>query len=199
MEFFNKNQIDECASVLKNGGILVFPTETVFGIGVASNSKENYDKLVEVKRRPPDKPFTLMCSSINQFKDIVEINDLTRKIIDKFMPGPLTLILKTKKDIPEYLDLGTGFVGIRVPDDDFVLKLINKVGYPLLVPSANKSGDAPAMNHHEAYEFFKNDDVKIVEGVCKDTIPSTVLKINGENVVVLRNGPISLEDIKEII
>ena len=199
MEFFKKTQIDECAKLLNEGEILAFPTETVFGIAVKSTSRENYDKLVQVKKRPPDKPFTLMCSSVDQFKDMVEIDETTQKIIDKFIPGPITLILKVKENIPSYIDLGTGFVGVRIPDDKFVVDLINKVGAPLLVPSANKSGDAPAMDSSTAYEYFKNDNVFIVEGVCKDSIPSTVLKIYQKNVIVLREGPITLKDIKEII
>lgn len=199
MEFFKKDQIDECAKILNEGGILAFPTETVFGIAVKSTSKENYDKLVEVKKRPPDKPFTLMCSKVEQFKDIVEIDDFTQKIINKFMPGPITLILKVKDHVPSYIDLNTGFVGVRIPDDKFVLELIDKVGAPLLVPSANKSGDSPAMSSLEAYEYFKNDDVFIVDGVCKDSIPSTVLKISEKTLHVLREGPIKLKDIEEAL
>ncbi len=199
MEFLNKAQIDECVEILKEDKALIFPTETVFGIGIKATSESNYEILVEIKKRPPDKPFTLMCSDISQFENLVEINDATRKIIEHFMPGAITLILKTKKEVPHFIDLGTGFVGVRIPDDEFVLKMISKVGAPLLVPSANKSGETPALNSKVAYEYFKDDDVSIVEGECINGLASTIIKIDGEEISLIRKGPISLEKIKEIV
>lgn len=199
MEFLNKAQIDECVEILKEDKALIFPTETVFGIGIKATSESNYERLVEIKKRPPDKPFTLMCSDISQFENLVEINDATRKIIEHFMPGAITLILKTKKEVPHFIDLGTGFVGVRIPDDEFVLKMISKVGAPLLVPSANKSGETPALNSKVAYEYFKDDDVSIVEGECTNGLASTIIKIDGEEISLIRKGPISLEKIKEIV
>ncbi len=199
MEFLNKAQIDECVEILKEDKALIFPTETVFGIGIKATSESNYERLVEIKKRPPDKPFTLMCSDISQFENLVEINDVTRKIIEHFMPGAITLILKTKKEVPHFIDLGTGFVGVRIPDDEFVLKMISKVGAPLLVPSANKSGETPALNSKVVYEYFKDDDVSIVEGECINGLASTIIKIDGEEISLIRKGPISLEKIKEIV
>lgn len=199
MEFLNKAQIDECVEILKEDKALIFPTETVFGIGIKATSESNYERLVEIKKRPPDKPFTLMCSDISQFENLVEINDATRKIIEHFMPGAITLILKTKKEVPHFIDLGTGFVGVRISDDEFVLKMISKVGAPLLVPSANKSGETPALNSKVAYEYFKDDDVSIVEGECINGLASTIIKIDGEEISLIRKGPISLEKIKEIV
>lgn len=199
MEFLDKTQIDKCVDILKEDKPLIFPTETVFGIGIKATSKENYEKLVEIKRRPPDKPFTLMCSDISQFENLVVINEVTRKIISHFMPGAITLILKTKKEVPSFIDLGTGFVGVRIPDDEFVLKMISSLNSPLLVPSANKSGEIPALNHDEAYKYFKNDDIDIVKGKCESELPSTIIKIDGEEISLIRKGPISLEEIKEIL
>ena len=138
MQIYSKKDILEVAKILKSGGIIAFPTETVFGLGVLSNSKENFLKLVKVKNRNPDKPFTLMISKIEQVKDLVEIDVKTAKIIKKFMPGPLTLVLKKKNnsEIPSYFDLNSGYIGIRIPDDKFILSLIDLVDCPLLVPSA---------------------------------------------------------------
>lgn len=196
--FLKKSEIDKCKDVLLNGELLAFPTETVYGLGCISNSEEAFKKLVSTKKRPPNKPFTMMCSSINQVKNIVEINDLAKKIIKKFMPGPITLILKTKKDVPYYLDLGTGFIGIRIPNDEFVLKLINEVGVPLLVPSANVSSEPPAKCDQEVYNYFK-DTVYTVEGKCESGVPSTVIKIDGASFTILREGTVNYENIMEAI
>lgn len=198
MEFLTKSDINECKKVLLSGELLAFPTETVYGLGAISSSEEAFNKLVETKKRPPNKPFTLMCSSLTQVQDIVEINNITQIIIDNFVPGPITLILKTKKDIPYYLDLGTGFVGIRIPDDDFVLKLIDAVGVPLLVPSANISSEPPAKSDKEVYNYFK-DSVYIIEGACKSGVPSTIIKIDGNSIRMIREGTLTLKEIMEVI
>ena len=131
MQIYSKKDILKVAKILKSGGIIAFPTETVFGLGVLSNSKENFLKLVKVKNRNPDKPFTLMISKIEQVKDLVEIDAKTEKIIKKFMPGPLTLVLKKKNnsEIPSYFDLNSGYIGIRIPDDKFILSLIDLVDW----------------------------------------------------------------------
>lgn len=97
MKILSKKNIDEAVKILNNNEILAFPTETVFGLAIKADSFENFNKLVEVKNRKPNKPFTLMISNINQVKDLIEINDIAKIIISKFMPGPLTLILKAKK------------------------------------------------------------------------------------------------------
>jgi L-threonylcarbamoyladenylate synthase len=197
MIFLNKSEIEPAANILKNGGLLAFPTETVYGLGCISSSKDSFDRLVSVKHRNPDKPFTLMCSSIEQAGNYVVISDKARKIASKYMPGPLTLVLKAKQGVPSYIDLGSGFVGIRIPKDDYVLALIKKVGEPLLVPSANISSMKPALNSDEVYGYFKENIDGIVEGSCVTSVPSTVAKIDGDDIIVLRQGPITLEQLKE--
>lgn len=200
MQIYSKKDILEVAKILKSGGIIAFPTETVFGLGVLSNSKENFLKLVKVKNRNPDKPFTLMISKIEQVKDLVEIDVKTAKIIKKFMPGPLTLVLKKKNnsEIPSYFDLNSGYIGIRIPDDKFILSLIDLVDFPLLVPSANKSNEKPAKNVDEIIKIFENEIDCVVNGECGSGVPSTVAKIDKENVIILREGIIKKEDLEDV-
>lgn len=198
MKLLSKSDLKECVEILKKDGIIAFPTETVFGLGVKADSEKNYENLVRVKHRPSDKPFTLMCSSIKDFEKFVEIDAKTKRIIDKYMPGPITLILKTKIDVPYYIDLGTGFVGVRIPDDKFVLEMIKEAGEPLLVPSANISSFPPAKNHREVIEYFKDTIDGVVEGECKDGVPSSIFKIENDKITLIRKGPISLEEVEEI-
>ena len=198
MKILSKNNIDEAVKILNNNEIIAFPTETVFGLAIKADSLKNFNKLVEVKNRKPNKPFTLMISNINQVKDLIEINDIAKIIISKFMPGPLTLILKAKKNIPYYLDLGSGFIGIRIPKDDFILSLIDKVNFPLLVPSANPSDLKPAKNVDEVKKYFEGKIEAVVEGESTSNIPSTIIKIDNE-ITLIRQGELSLETIlKEI-
>lgn len=199
MEILKKNQIKEASEILKNDGILAFPTETVFGLGVIAPKLENYNKLVEVKKRPPEKPFTLMCSNIKQVETYIEFNEISKKIVKEFMPGPLTIIVKAKEGIPYCIDHGSGFVGIRIPNDEFVLKLIDNVNEPLFVPSCNKSGKEPCMNTNSVISEFEGEIDGVIEGNCEKGVPSTIIKIDGDKISLIRKGKLSLEEIKEKI
>lgn len=196
MRYFKKENIKEISKVLKNGGLVAFPTETVFGLACIASNEYSYERLKKVKRRNPNKPFTIMCSNLEQAKRYIEIDKNSLKIFKKFTPGPLTIVLKAKKNTPFYLDLGTGFIGIRIPDDDFVINLIEEIGEGLLVPSANISSFPPALDSNEVFKYFKDEIDGIVEGECKNKIASTVIKVDGNNVLLLREGIIKLEDIK---
>ena len=111
----------------------------------------------------------------------------------------ITIILKAKNNIPSYLDLGTGYVGIRIPKDEAVLKLIDMVGVPLLVPSANPADMSPARNTQEVLNYFDGTIEGVIEGETKDMSPSTVIKIVENDIILLREGPISLERIKGVL
>ncbi len=199
MKVVDKNDLSEIVNVLNNNGLVAFPTETVYGLGIKASSLDNYNKLVKVKNRAPNKPFTLMISNINQVKDIVYINEVATKVITKFTPGPLTIILKAKENIPSYLDLNSGFIGIRIPKDTFVLKMIDLVNYPLFVPSANPSNLVPAKNYLEVINYFNDKVDLVVKGESIENIPSTVIKIDGNKISVLREGKITLKEIMEEI
>lgn len=199
MKYFEEKDIEEVATLLRRGKIIAFPTETVYGLAVVSNNYKSYKKLVKIKKRDPNKPFTMMISDINQIKDFVEINDLTKKLIEKYMPGEITLVLKKKdnKIIPNYLDLSTGFIGIRMPNKKFLLELIDRINIPLLVPSANPKDLKPALNYFEVYDYFKENIDGIVKGEIGSTLPSTVIKIDEKKLYFIREGKIKFEDIKK--
>lgn len=195
----NENDLKKAAKYLKEGEIIAFPTETVFGLGVKASSKDCFLKLVEVKNRRPDKPFTLMISDLKMVENIVEINETSRKIIEKFLPGELTIIMKAKENIPEYYSLHTGFIGVRMPNDNFILKLIREVNEPLLVPSCNPSDLKPAINDKEADAYFHDKIKAIVKGKSISNVPSTVIKIDGDKITLLREGNIKFNKIEEVI
>ena len=199
MKILSKNEIKEASLILKNNGLLAFPTETVFGLGVVATSYENYLKLVKIKNRHPDKPFTLMISKVEQVEKYLEVDEMSRKIIKNLMPGPLTLILKAKKNIPEYVDHGTGFVGIRMPDDKFVLDLIDEVNEPLFVPSCNKADEAPCKNTSEVKAVFDKEIDACIDGNCVGGVPSTIIKEDAGKIILIRQGNMTLAEINERI
>ena len=192
-----KNNIDEIVKIAREGGVIAFPTETVYGFGVVFNNHNSYDRLIEVKRRPPEKPFTLMLSEVKNISSYAYIDKRAQKIIDGFLPGELTLILKAKPGLPPYVVSKDGMVGIRVPDDDFAREMIAKIGAPLLVPSANRSGEPPINNGEEVASIFENEIDGVVLGESGSRVPSTIVIID-KDVKIIREGTLANE-IKEVI
>ena len=193
-----EDELDKAKELLINEQVIAFPTETVYGLGAISDSYVAFKKMVEAKNRPADKPFTLMCSEINQIDNVAVLNDKIRKLINHFMPGEITFLLKAKDNISEWIDLKTGKIGVRIPDFPLALNLIKKVGKPLLVPSANPSGMAPALNFDKVYEYFNNKIAGIINAKSGMHKPSTIIDLTGYEPVLIREGNISLETILKV-
>jgi L-threonylcarbamoyladenylate synthase len=199
MEKLTEKNVDECAKILRDGEILVFPTETVYGVGVVYDSKVAFEKLVTLKRRPPNKPFALMCSSLRQAFDYIVVGPKAKAVMNAFLPGELTVLVHSKKDLPEHVTLGTGVIGIRVPDSKFVCEMISKVGKPCLVTSANRSGEPTSTKYDEVMKIFDGEVGGIVKGECVSLIPSTIVSLTSEDKIELvREGPISFDKIKAV-
>lgn len=194
MKKLSKRQLSEAAEILSNGGLIAFPTETVFGFGVIFDNKESYRRLIQVKRRPPEKPFTLMLSSIDDIEKYAYVDERATKLIKKYMPGQFTTILKAKENLPSYCVSKEGNVGIRISGDKMVRDLIKLVGKPLLVPSANKSGEPPLTKSTDVIKIFEKEIDAVIEGESTSNIPSTIVLLN-ENVNVIREGVITKEEI----
>lgn len=187
---------EEAIAALKRGAIVVFPTETVYGIACLASSKKAFERLCEIKGRPEGKPFTLMCSSLTQVAIHCEIDCGVAATMKKFMPGEITLLLKAREGTPDWVDLGTGVIGVRVPNAPKVLSLIEEIGEPLLVSSANLSGGAPALTGKQAEEIFNGKVAVIVEGECVSSVPSTVVSCVG-GLKLIRQGNVPFESVKE--
>lgn len=198
MELLSKKEIKKAAQILKDGGLIAFPTETVFGLGVIYDNKESYDRLIKVKRRPPEKPFTLMCGTVEDIYKYADVNEVADKLIKKFMPGQFTIILKAKNNLPSWVVSKEGNVGIRVSSDKFISDLIKEVGKPLLVPSANKSGEPPLNKDEDVVEIFKDEVDATVEGKSTSNVPSSIVLIDG-TIHIIRLGLISEDEIKKAI
>ncbi len=194
---FYWKDVKEAASLLKQGELVCFPTETVYGIGAIATSQRAFDKLVEAKRRPPTKPFTLMCSSLGQAAEYCQIDVRSLSVMKAYMPGEITVLVPARKNLPSWITLGTPLIGIRVPDSPEVLDLIEQVGAPLLVPSANKSGEKTATCFEEAFSAFK-DEAYIIKGDCRSHLASTIVKMEpGIGISLVREGPIPFAEIQK--
>ena len=199
MKILNAKQLDEAAKLLQEGKVIAFPTETVYGLGVVFDDKEAYDKLVAVKRRPPEKPFTLMLADLEDVEKYAELNKVSRALVKNFMPGQFTMITKAKEGLPEWCISKVGNVGIRIADYDLIRDLIRKTGKPLLVPSANKSGEQPGTTVKEVINAFNDEIDAVIEGETISKTPSTIVLVGDHHTEVFREGAIKIQDIKKVI
>lgn len=198
MEILKQNELEKAAKILRNGGVIAFPTETVFGFGVIFDDENAYRKLIQVKRRPPEKPFTVMLANPKDIEDIAYVDKRAKKLIKSFMPGQFTIILKAKESLPSYCVSADGNVGIRISSDEVVRDLIRETGKPLLVPSANKSGEAPLTNSDDVVSVFKDEIDGVIVGESISNIPSTIVIIDKE-VKIIREGIIKKIDIERVL
>ena len=199
MKILSFQELDEAAELLREGKVIAFPTETVFGLGVIFDNKDAYDELVKVKRRPPAKPFTLMLADKEDVEKYAELNQVSRAIVNELMPGQITIITKAKPGLPSWCVSDIGYVGIRIPDHNLIRDLIRKTGKPLLVPSANKSGEAPGVSTYDVVEAFGTEISAVIDGQTISHQPSTIVLIEDEHTNIIREGAIKIEDIKKAI
>lgn len=193
------NEFQQAKEALYKHGVIAFPTETVMGLGVLYNDRIAYDKLNKIKRRPEDKPYTLMVKDVKDISEYALIDECTQRVIDAFMPGSITILVPVKGDaVPEYVTHGTGIIGIRVPENKEALEVLKEAKLPLLVPSANRSGEKPALSDKEVKGIFGDEVDYVVSGQAKLAKPSTIVSLVNGEVKVLREGPISEEKILKI-
>ena len=195
------DKLKEISKIIKNGGIVVFPTETVYGIGTNGLNKESISRLYEVKQRPTSKPISLLVSSIEMAEMIAkDITDMEYKLMEKFFPGPLTIILKKKSIVPDNLTNNTDTVGVRMPDNIIAKELIEYANVPIATPSANISGKPSGTDINTIMNDFKDKvDYYIDGGKSKLGIGSTIVKLENGYPVILREGSISKKQILECL
>ena len=192
------NQVDEMAQILKNDGVISIPTDTVFGICASINSKIAYSKLIKVKRRPLNKAFPVMCSNIEQIKSIAIVDEIAEKLIKTFMPGPITLVLKKSSTLPEYVTNGKNTIAVRMASSKTIEELITKIGSPLFMTSANQSGQLECSNLDEIEKACPSLD-GMMEGEVFYSMGSTIVDCSSKEIKILREGPISFEEINHLI
>ena len=199
MKILKPTELDEAAKLLQDGKVIAFPTETVYGLGVIYDSKEAYDALVSVKRRPPDKPFTLMLADLEDVEKYAVLNKISKALVNNFMPGQFTMITKAQPGLPAWCVSNIGNVGIRIADYDLIRDLIRKTGKPLLVPSANKSGEQPGTTAKEVVDAFGDELAAVIDGKTVSNVPSTIVLVEEKYTQVFREGAIKIEDIKRVV
>ena len=190
----NKEGIEKASEIISKGGIVIFPTDTVYGIGCNPYNKESVEKIYKIKSRDIIKSVPVLTYSIETAEKIVEFDQFTKKIVEKFWPGPLTVILKvTDKKIKESLNLKNK-IAIRVPDHKCTLELLKKCNF-LVGTSANISGDLPYTNPEECLKNLENYDIFVDGGIITSKGESTIIEIENEQIKIIREGSLTKDEI----
>jgi len=189
-------ELKEITRILKRGGVIIFPTETVYGIGADSFIKKGIRKIYEIKRRDRKKPLTLHLSDPSHIYKFGEVNSVAKIIIENFLPGPITIILPKKRNIPRYIVAGKKKVGFRVPNCKVSQEIISYYGGPISATSVNISGSPPLNDIDKIEEMFRNSVDYIVREPCKlSKMSSTILDLTYKPFKVIREGEIKIEEI----
>ena len=199
-EIIDIEKIKEAAKALRKGELVIFPTETVYGIGANALLGSSVDKIFEAKGRAQDNPLIVHISSIEELESIVEeTNEIERKLIKAFCPGPLTIILKAKPKISRRATAGLDTVGIRMPSNAIARELIKQSKVPIAAPSANISGKPSGTNIEDIIEELDGKAEYIIDGGNVEIgLESTVVRVVQDKVIILRPGKITQEDIERI-
>lgn len=194
---YEKDQLNEITEALHQGGVIAFPTDTVYGVGVVYDNEEALQCLKVAKGREDSKPIPMMVSSIEQMESVAYLNDVAKTLAKNFMPGGFTLVCKKKETVKDYVTNGFETIAIRIPDDPFVLSLLNTLGKPMLVSSANLSHHDAACSHKEVLEQLNGRIHGVVKGNSRLSNASTIVDVSKDDIVCLREGVILFQDIKK--
>ncbi|ATD55936.1 L-threonylcarbamoyladenylate synthase [Clostridium chauvoei] len=195
----DKKYIEEAAKIIRESGIVAFPTETVYGLGANALDIEAVAKIFKAKGRPQDNPLIVHVASKDINNIVSDIPEIAQKLIEKFWPGPLTIILNKKKVIPDVTSAGLNTIGVRMPSSDIALKLIETSGCPIAAPSANISGRPSPTEMERCVEDLSGKIDYILGGEKSDVgVESTIVDCTVNPPVVLRPGGITIEMLKDI-
>lgn len=198
---FDKDLFRKAGKYLALGKLVAFPTETVYGLGADGLNEGAVKSIFEAKGRPQDNPLILHVDSVEMIEKLaVDISSESLKLIDRFWPGPLTLILKKSKLVPDIITGGLDTVAIRMPDNEIAREIIKNSHSPIAAPSANTSGRPSPTRAEHVYQDLKGKIDLIVDGGMTGIgLESTVLDMSGEVPTILRPGGVTLEEIKEVV
>lgn len=193
--------IDKAADIIKSGGLVAFPTETVYGLGGDGLNPSAAMKIYAAKGRPSDNPLILHISDISQLSTLVrEIPENAKRLAREFWPGPLTMIFKKSDIVPKETSGGLNTVAIRFPENKVAQALITSSGTPIAAPSANTSGrPSPTRASHVEFDLNGKIDMIIDGGACEFGLESTIVDVSGEVPCLLRPGSITLEMLRGVL
>lgn len=193
--------LSDAIAALQRGDVIVFPTETLYGLGADALNSAAVERVFQLKGRDPTHPIPVLVADRGMLYTLVaDLPTTAQKLMDRFWPGPLTLVLPARKDIPQPLLNSTGGVGVRISSHPIATQLVAILGSPLTATSANPSGQPPARTIDEAKNYFAGKvNVFVDGGTLSSQTGSTVVEIIEDSVKLIREGKIKVAEFKEIL
>lgn len=195
--------ISEAVETIKNGGSIVYPTDTIYGLGVNALNNEAISRLFKIKRRPLGKAIPVIINNIEMARKIAYIDYRKDKILRKIWPSPITVILHKKDTVPNILTGAKDTIGIRIPDSELARILVSSLDAPITATSANISGEEPSLDIQKIIDRFNQTankpDLILDAGNLPSSEPSTVLDLSGQKPKILRIGPVKKEQLLDIL
>ena len=180
------DNIKQASELLLRGEVIVYPTDTLYGIGVDATNTEAINKLNKLKKRKS--PLSIIVSSIKMLKKYAKISKNDLKYLNKFLPGKFTFLLSKKEsNLSKIITLNTKKVGIRIPDSDFIINVVNYINRPIITTSVNFHGEKPINDIKEIYNLFKGIYI-FTDDIINESKGSTIVDLNGENSQIIRKG-----------
>jgi len=193
----------DAVRVIKMGGAIIYPTDTVYGIGCDATNKEAVDRLFRIKKRPLTKPMPVIARDMDMVKELAWFDTKTEKILEKIWPGPVTVVLHKKHSLPDIVTADKLTVGIRVPDYKLIHYLMEVAGVPLVATSANISGEQPSHKIKDVLTQMDKElpqaDLVLDGGDLSGSEPSTVLDLSSDEPKIIRIGPVKPKKLMEIL
>lgn len=194
-----EKELEEIVATLKSGELVVFPTDTLYGLGADPFNESSIKKVFIAKNRPFDMALSIAVSNERMMESVAVLNDQARKIIRKFMPGPITIMLTKKPSIPDMLTSGANTVGIRIPDHPLAIRLIDRFG-PITATSANLHSHKDPIDATMPIKDLKGHIQICVDcGKTKYSEPSTIVDVSDGTVEIIRKGVVSQEEIENAL
>lgn len=179
-------RVHQAVDVLRRGGVIVYPTGTVYGLGCDIHQKKAVERIYQIRRLKKDHPLSFMCPDLSKISRYAHVDDFAYRIMKRLVPGPYTFVLRATRDVPKLLLRKQKTVGIRVPDDKVALALLHELGSPIVSTSATYD-DQVLNDPDELYARFRNVDA-FVDAGWGGIEPSTVIDLSGDEAIVLREG-----------
>lgn len=197
--------IEEVVKRFKKGEVVIFPTDTVYGVGCVISNEEAIKKLHRLRGDPTNKPTLILAAHEKQAFNYGIFNEIARKLAQNFWPGPLTMVVKAKENVPKIIQGEVATVAIRVPKQPPILDIIERVGKPILAPSANFHYQPPPTSFAEidkkliSLVDYAIDIANLKNALAMIRIPSTVVRVNGQSIKIIRTGAITLKNLEKVL
>lgn len=199
----SENVIIQAVEAIKNGQVIICPTDTVYGLAVDATNQAAVERLFQIKKRPKEKAVPIMIGDMVWAKRLALIDQKTEKILSEIWPGAVTAVLQQKYRLPELVTAGKRTIALRIPDYKLIHYLLQKIGRPLTATSANLSGQLPSIRIQDVLRQFQKKeyrpDLVLDAGDLIDSEPSTILDLSGASPKILRLGPVSKEKLWTIL